>query len=227
MCLMELTACLAGEEHTAMPDCTSPTLAQYATLANDTLAQEPRQKLIPLAQELAGANCPECEERRVVSIVMDTIRNDASQAMRELGMPEWADRLSSITEDRARLTMAAALTMARNTVRYSGRYSGGTEEENPNLMTLARTFGAANNTWPRSSPPDPCTAMMFSSMAARLATPAVTGRNSRRSTPRGSGTPSRYAPTGAAAPDRSATRHLEHVTWNAAPSGRAAACPPG
>ena len=176
ICLMELTACLAGEEHTDTPECTSPTLTYYATRANDTLEQEPRQKLIPLAQELTSANCPECEERRGVSIVMDTIRNDASHAMRELGMPEWADRLSNITELRAGRTMAEAmttteaLTSARDTGRNIGQETGGTEEEEDlNLMTLARTFGAAKNTWPRSGPPDPGAAMMFSSMAALLA----------------------------------------------------------
>ena len=64
MCLMELVAYLAGEEHTDIPACSSPSLTYMAQYVNDTVSNENRQRLIPLAWELMGTRCDACERIR-------------------------------------------------------------------------------------------------------------------------------------------------------------------
>ena len=64
MCLMELVAYLAGEEHTDIPACSSPLLTYMAQYVNDTVSNENRQRLIPLAWELMGTRCDACERMR-------------------------------------------------------------------------------------------------------------------------------------------------------------------
>jgi hypothetical protein len=54
-CLMEYVSVLAGESFGDAPKCTDPTLAAIARAVNDYSSDEGRQRLAPLASDLAGA----------------------------------------------------------------------------------------------------------------------------------------------------------------------------
>ncbi len=64
VCLMEAVAWFAGEEHSDRPSCTSPVLAAYARIINDSLSQSERQLLVPLIPRLVGTVDPALDVRR-------------------------------------------------------------------------------------------------------------------------------------------------------------------
>ena len=92
VCIMELVAWMAGEKHTALPECCSHVLAGMAMEINDTLGDEERQKLIPIAQELAGTNCPGCEAERAAAAILHSLRGAVADALSRHGMENAAQQ---------------------------------------------------------------------------------------------------------------------------------------
>jgi hypothetical protein len=64
LCFMEAAAWLAGEGATDKPECACPVLGRYGIVINDTTNTETRQKLLPLAYEMAGTRDASSEEKR-------------------------------------------------------------------------------------------------------------------------------------------------------------------
>ncbi len=65
------------------------------SLANDGLPEETLQKLIPLAQELAPANCRHCEPVRVDTMLVHVMRETLCPALRQSGLDPLAQELES------------------------------------------------------------------------------------------------------------------------------------
>ena len=64
-CLLETVAYIAGEPHSDHPSCTSPILGAFGRALNDTLPDDRRQELLPLAVRLVGtAGNREADQRR-------------------------------------------------------------------------------------------------------------------------------------------------------------------
>ena len=96
VCLMELVAWLAGEQHSHFPACTSPALADYATFANDHLPDGPRQRLINLAPRLVGTSCPHCEENRVNTVILTMLKYTVCPALQARSMSTQAEELEAL-----------------------------------------------------------------------------------------------------------------------------------
>ena len=99
MCLMELVALLAGEEHSDRPRCASPLLAHYARLANDALDNQRRGVLLPLAPELVDTACDECESRRQDALALMTVREILPPVLRDAGLEAAASSLESAPDE--------------------------------------------------------------------------------------------------------------------------------
>jgi hypothetical protein len=71
VCLMEYVSVLAGERFTDHPRCTEPTLAFLARLVNDTVSDDVRSRLAPLAADLCGLGRADAvgSARLVVAVV--------------------------------------------------------------------------------------------------------------------------------------------------------------
>ncbi len=65
LCYMETVAFIAGEEVTDQPACACPVLTGYGITLNDSMPDDVRQQLIPLAWATAGTRSPEHERERL------------------------------------------------------------------------------------------------------------------------------------------------------------------
>ena len=97
LCLMELVAHLAGEEHSHKPPCTSPLLAAIACEANDLLSNRDRQALLQAAPELADAACNRCERTRALAAITHTTKVLLPSMLRHHQRPREARMLESLT----------------------------------------------------------------------------------------------------------------------------------
>ena len=110
-CLMEVVAFIAGEEHSWRPACTSPVLTNMAVEANDELYNSERQKLLEIAPELVGANCPDCEERRTERAIAFVVTRAIPPALRghsmawEAGNLEKGHTPQGLTQERLRAAL--------------------------------------------------------------------------------------------------------------------------
>lgn len=64
LCLLELTAYLAGENHSDHPECASPVLAEFGRNINDRFDDDRRQLLKPLAEQMIGTAGDGLDETR-------------------------------------------------------------------------------------------------------------------------------------------------------------------
>ena len=111
MCLMELVAYLAGEEHTDLPQCSDPLISMAAQEMNDFLWHDERQRLIPLAWEIIGTQCDECNDAR----------HDKAW---ELAHSMLSERVDYFIKEETRDLMRKALQMTRDEfVDYSANVS--------------------------------------------------------------------------------------------------------
>ncbi|MBA2684074.1 MAG: hypothetical protein H0U66_06260, partial [Gemmatimonadaceae bacterium] len=63
VCAMELVSYLAGEEFSDHPKCTSPVIGAFVRSWNDSLADEPRNRLLrPLLPKLIGTRTTEADD---------------------------------------------------------------------------------------------------------------------------------------------------------------------
>ena len=88
MNIMELTAHIAGEPWGSQPGCVSPALADFLNHLADHLPQGTHQRLAPLAGELAGSNCPDCEEQRVETLAELALRESLPTVLKQRRSPE-------------------------------------------------------------------------------------------------------------------------------------------
>ena len=97
LCLMELVALIAGEEHSYKPHCTSPALVAMTCEANDILSNRDRQTLLKAATELVGANCDFCDHTRAQAALTHTISVLLPSMLRHHQRPREASMLESLT----------------------------------------------------------------------------------------------------------------------------------
>lgn len=86
VCLAELAAWMAGEEHTPHPSGVMPPLRDYASFANDHLDDGPRQLLREVARDLAGSGCP-CEQDVMNTLIREALLHGVCPGLRRNGMP--------------------------------------------------------------------------------------------------------------------------------------------
>jgi hypothetical protein len=133
VCLMELTAYLAGAPHTDAPDCTHAVLAAVARVVNDGVSDDARSRLALLAPDLihtsdtsrratAGLVLTVCEPALVPAppLLRPRIMRAVRRARRTLRKAEDAD-LSSPRELRSAASAAAAAAAALTIVTGSNR----------------------------------------------------------------------------------------------------------
>ena len=92
MCLMEAVAFLAGEEHSANPQCACPRIAAFGIRANDAFADDEMRtrNLLPLAKKIIGTRSTKAVEQRREYIALD-------MSLREI-VPLWLDQSPEFTE---------------------------------------------------------------------------------------------------------------------------------
>ncbi len=92
MCLMEAVAFLAGEEHSANPQCACPRIAAFGIRANDAFADDEMRtrNLLPLAKKIIGTRSTKAVEQRREYIALD-------MSLREI-VPLWLDQSPELTE---------------------------------------------------------------------------------------------------------------------------------
>ena len=150
MCLMELVAWLAGQEHSHLPTCTSPTLADYASFVNDHLPHAPRQRLLSIAPALVDTSCPDCEEARVNTLVETTLLDAVCPALDRLHLGPQAQALRDAVQE-AQATGAGGAERARTHIaqvaaRLAGQHPRTNLDDQPGtLLDHART--AAERLW--------------------------------------------------------------------------------
>lgn len=134
LCLLEAVAWFAGREHSDRPVCVSPVLGDYGRKLNDTLPDEPRQKLVPFIPRLVGtAGIRTADERRRWLARDWIIRTYTPAWLRLAGLTTEADALAhavaisdetsllatmkhlEAARDKADTAMAAARDTARDT----------------------------------------------------------------------------------------------------------------
>ena len=88
MNIMELAGHLAGGEWSSQPGCVSPALTDFLNHLVDHLPQGTHQRLEPLAPELVGSNCPECEEKRLEALADLALRESLPYILKQRLPPE-------------------------------------------------------------------------------------------------------------------------------------------
>ena len=154
ICIMELVAWLAGLEHTYFPSCTSPTLADYVTFANDHLEDEPRQQLKELAHDLAAANCAACEEQRLNTLISTLLQDTVCPALRRHGMPGQADDLETALDGADGPLAGTMRRRAIQTAREAEMAAAGASQDENLLGMIRQAHTAAACAWDeREGPP--------------------------------------------------------------------------
>jgi hypothetical protein len=100
LCINELVAYMAGEPWSDQPKCVSPVLRNFALRLNDSLPDEPRQRLKPLWSLMVGTADDGHDEQR---------RELASQWLMREVMPRWL-RIANLEELAVKAEAAAGLT---------------------------------------------------------------------------------------------------------------------
>lgn len=108
MCLMELVAFLSGEEHSDNPKCASPVLSSYGRSINDSLGDERRQALLPMASALLNTRCAECEQKRALELVSLSLRESLGRWLERQGLRGAAQLLREAEPDLQSLLEAMA-----------------------------------------------------------------------------------------------------------------------
>lgn len=97
--LLEAVACLAGEPHTNYPQCTSPVLGAFGRALNDILADEDRQRLVPLVPRLVGTAKGGVLDRKLMFMAVDwLVRMYTPTWLRTGGFEKSANVLSNASE---------------------------------------------------------------------------------------------------------------------------------
>jgi hypothetical protein len=95
-CAMEWVSYLAGEPHGDEPECVSPVLRAFCTALNDTLEDEPRQKLRPYLTRTIGTTSDGLDEQRAWMAMDWLIRVYTPAWLRVAHLPVAARHLSDL-----------------------------------------------------------------------------------------------------------------------------------
>ena len=100
MCVMEAVAWLAGEEHSAEPECVSPVIRAFAVSWNDSLPGPDRDRLLkPLIPDMVGTNKgPEVDEQLAWIVINWLVHVNAPAWLRLAGLTGQAGQLASLPE---------------------------------------------------------------------------------------------------------------------------------
>ena len=74
LCFMETAAYIMGEPITDHPECACPVLTSYGIFLNDSMPDDARQRLLPLAVAVAGTRSPDHMKRRVEILGRGAVR---------------------------------------------------------------------------------------------------------------------------------------------------------
>jgi hypothetical protein len=97
MCAMEWVSYLAGEPHSDQPACVSPVLRAFCTTLNDTLDDEPRQRLRPYLSRTVGTAGDGLDEARSWVSMDWLIRTYAPRWLSAAGLIGRAHELASLS----------------------------------------------------------------------------------------------------------------------------------
>lgn len=95
-CAMEWVSHLAGEPHSDHPRCVSPVLRAFCTTLNDSLEDEPRQRLRPYLTRTIGTGDDGLDEARSWMAMDWLIRTYTRTWLRVAHLPRAAGRLSEL-----------------------------------------------------------------------------------------------------------------------------------
>lgn len=152
VCLMELAAWMAGEEHSAFPSCVLPTLRDYASFANDHLDDGPRQMLREIARELSESGCA-CEQDIFDVLIREALRHGVCTGLRRNGMIIQAQELEAALEPAREGPLAQGAR--ERVVRVSGmieRAARGLSQDEGLLEMTRQAHTAAASAWGKGPP---------------------------------------------------------------------------
>src|ERR1700729_2794659 len=121
-CAMEWVSLLAGEPHSDEPACVSPVLRAFCTTLNDSLEDEPRQRLGLFLARTIGTADDGFDEARSWMAMDWLIRTYAPSWLRVAGLTASAERLAALPAvlDSSPLKLSVdELTLARRETRAS------------------------------------------------------------------------------------------------------------
>ncbi len=125
MCAMEMVAWFNGEPHSAHPACTSPVLASYVRMINDSMPDDLRDTLLkPLLPRLVGTVSQEHEQARAEALVWFVIRNQVPNALRAIGLHYHATKLIEAKTLKDAEVVAGAAEIAARAARTAARAAG-------------------------------------------------------------------------------------------------------
>jgi hypothetical protein len=119
-CAMEWVSHLAGEPHSDHPRCVSPVLRAFCTTLNDSLEDEPRQRLRPYLTRTIGTSDDGLDEARSWMAMDWLIRTYTRTWLRVAHLPRAAGRLAEIPPVSSSSDLAPALE-ALNLARRESR----------------------------------------------------------------------------------------------------------
>jgi hypothetical protein len=97
VCVMELAAWLAGEEHTDHPECVSPVIGAFMRSWNDSLNDTDRQILKPYAAKVIGTSGTAKQEEKRAWMATDWLVREFTPAfLRLAGLTEHAEALEGL-----------------------------------------------------------------------------------------------------------------------------------
>ncbi|MEO1169938.1 MAG: hypothetical protein AAFW97_14630 [Pseudomonadota bacterium] len=115
LCVMEMVAWFAGEEHSDRPQCACPVLGRFAMNLNDAMPGGVRDRLLkPLVPLLAGTRDPESEIVRAEYLAMQVVRSTLPPVLRQVGLGEHADACEAVSDLKEAAYAASAAANAAN-----------------------------------------------------------------------------------------------------------------
>lgn len=144
LCLAEAVAWIAGEPHTAYPECMSPVLRVVGDSLNDDLPDNRRQRLVPLIPDLIGTAGDGHDETRSYLALDWLLRG---------WLPAWLDLVPSCRGVAARLRELepvvdpSSARRAAPTVRDARVHAGAAWDEVRSTVPIAVADAVASAAW--------------------------------------------------------------------------------
>ena len=129
MCMMEMVAWFAGEEHSDRPECVCPVLGAYGREANDQMPYYLRDTLLkPLVPLVVGTFDPDAEKARAEFLVIWAVNKVLPVVLRKEGREKEARACESVgslpdAARAARAVNAAYAALAANTAANTAAYT--------------------------------------------------------------------------------------------------------
>ena len=138
-CAMELTAWLAGEKHSDQPVCVSPVIGAFVRSWNDSLADEPRQKLLPYVIRVIGTNTGKADDETRAWLATDWLVRVQVPAWMELAGQTRPELLPHVAKLRALppLTSSEIALAVRSVIEDARNASAAASAAATNLRLMA------------------------------------------------------------------------------------------